>query len=57
MFKNKNKNKNPVSFSSPLFIYMRGNGKIASVKSEKLIIHMQRTCKMRIIPTTVCISL
>ena len=49
--------KTPISFSSPLFIYMHGNGKIASVKSEKLIIHLQRTCKRRIIPTTVCISL
>ena len=49
----KNKNKNPISFSSPLFIYiyMHGNGKIASVKSAKLTIHLQRTCKRRIIPT------
>ena len=43
MLKNKNKNKNPISFSSPLFIYiyMHGNGKIVSVKSAKLTIHLQ----------------
>ena len=35
---------------------MHGNGKIASVKSAKLTIHLQRTCKRRIIPT-VCRSL
>ena len=46
----------PISFSSPLFIYMHGNGKIANVKSAKLTIHLQRTCKRRIIPT-VCRSL
>ena len=48
----KNKNKNPISFSSPLFIYiyMHGNRKIENVKSAKLTIHLQRTCKRRIIP-------
>ena len=39
-----------------IYIYMHGNGKIASVKSAKLTIHLQRTCKRRIIPT-VCRSL
>ena len=34
-----------------LYIYMHGNRKIASVKSAKLTIHLQRTCKRRIIPT------
>ena len=43
MLKNKNKNKNPISLSSPLFIYiyMHGNGKIGSVKSAKLTIHLE----------------
>ena len=35
---------------------MHRNGKIASVKRAKLTIHLQRTCKRRIIPT-VCTSL
>ena len=30
---------------------MHGNGKIVSVKSAKLTIHLQRTCKRKIIPT------